>query len=857
MDAIIFNKEGKNVLSYDTYNELPLFRFDMARVSTHLLETYTFFVVFRDTTTRIVKAKFADDVTNFFLFELQIDENNEYEIIKSNASESSGRLTDNDTAYVHEIRVGFSSETAVNQYEYLEVYIDNVLSAYIEFYCESEELDDKFKNMAVDTLRFDFTPDDFKAIYSVDVKEDIPDNIVLNRKYKEFIFEYLNLVAHKTSYKSLINIIKFFDYGDRLNLKEYWENPNAGEGEIKYTYANLDENLNDINKKMKEGLIKTTFLGLFYNLNRLGGFDNDGNEQTELTSTFTIDEIITKLNYLKNYLDRSSFLPEPFEIVDIVGRFLSFHRTVHTFWSVYSHRTHVKTNRNKFSISVPSTHYLKMDDYNIISDPEYFVLDDSLAVVIENPSDGVEELYTTYQRRLCAITTTNLTLTSEYREVNVKLQRLESNNWINYISIEGKPLNEISNISFAITKSGKYRVLYVVDDYFSNRDFIEHSIEIIEHTPILRVGELVSDSSAIELSDERIRSLNNLVKTNVVANQLIYDSVNYKYANNILNESLGLSVFDMKDISVDNLKDKSPYMFGVHLATFRWDLYGDGSDGVRRLTIGDAISTETIEFREYDSINDGINYVYDALEILCQSTNRIFNQFNYSFEWFEKDQGTLIPVIFAVSKRFNTMRKFKFGDGLLHTQNIEHLVGSYPVCDIFDIDAGTYQVQIIHDDSVVYNNNITANDLDEFYDQLTNAYDNTLVFKMYDSNSETERLRFILPEGNELNIIAENLKGVKRCERIEAYNANILTKNLGDDYKRGDLVIAYIDENFLGDFYDINWELYRGQELVTQQNSLVFRYMIKQRGSYNLKITYSYKGDDFEIQKNGIFLCLV
>ncbi len=855
MDAVIFNKEGKNILSHDTLNDLPLWRFDMDRVSTNLLETYTFFVVFRDTAPRVVKASFGEEVTNFFLFELQIDDNNEYEIIKNSTTESSGRLTDNNSAYVYEIRVGFSSEVSVNQYEYLGLYVDNVLSAYIEFYCESEELDDKFKNMAVDTLRFDFTPDDFKAIFSVDVKEDIPDNIVLNRKYKEFIFEYLNLVAHKTSYKSLINIIKFFDYGDRLSLKEYWENPNAGEGELRYTYANLDTTLNDVNKKMKEGLVKTTFLGLFYNLNRLSGFDDDGNEQTELTSTFTIDEIITKLNYLKNYLDRSAFLPEPFEIVDIVGRFLSFHRTIHTYWSIYSHRTHVKTNSNEFTINEGSTHYLKVDDYNVVNDPEYYILDDTLAVVVENPSDGIEELYTTYQRKLCAITTTNFTLDADYREVGVKLQRLEDDNWITYVNIEGKPLSEISNISFAITKSGKYRVLYVVDDYFSNRDFIEHSIEILEHKPIIKVGELVSDNG-LDLTDKRIRSLNTLVKTNVVANQLIYDSVNYEYANNILNESLGMSVFDMKDISVDSLKDKSPEMFGVHLATFRWDLYGDGTNGTRALSISDAISTETIEFREYDSVTDGINYIYDALELLCQSTNRIFNQFNYSFEWFEKDQGTLIPVIFAISKRFNTMRKFRFGDGLLHTQNIEHLVGAYPVCDIFDIDAGTYQIQIIHDDGTAYDNAVTATNLDEFYDQLTNAYDDNLVFKMYDENNDTERLRFILPEGNELVINAENLKGVKRCERIEEYDANVLIKKLGDDYNRGDLLITYIDDQFLGDFYDIKWELYKGQQLITQQNSAVFRYLIKQRGSYNLKVSYSYKGDDFEVQKNGIFLCL-
>lgn len=854
-NMIFFNKEGKQILSYDIHEGLPLYRVDMNRISTNLLETYTFFILFNDTTTRVVKANFDSSVQNFFLFDLSIDTNGEYEILKSNHFEESGRLVNSDTQYIYEIRIGFCASESVNQYEYLEIYVDNVLSAYLEVYCESEELDEKFRSMAVDNLRFDFSKDDIKALFDVDINEDLPDNIIMNRKYKEFIFEYLNLVAHKTSYKSLINIIKFFGYGNRLALKEYWLSKNAQEGKINYAHAVLDENYNDTRIAFREGFVKSTFLGLFYRLNAITGFDNEGNEQLENTSDFTIEEIVTKLNYLKAYLDKSSFLPEPYEIVDIVGEFLSFHQNIHAFWAYYNYYTKLNTNKNKITFTKLSNIYLSLNDYNTALD-NYIINDSSLAIPVINPNNGIEQYYTTYQRKLSAIVVSNFNIESEYRKITVKLQKLDAN-WETLIQLENKEANEIELLSFAIFKSGTYRLLYVVEDYFSNHDFVEHRIEVAEHKPIIKIKELLTNTG-VNISDESVQSFNHLVKTTVAADQLIYDSVNYEYSNKIYNKSLGYSSFRMKTIKSSQIIDKSSYLFGTSLATFRYDLYGNGANGIRTITIKDALSTEKIEFREYDDSIDGIGYIYDALELLCNSNNRIFNKFNYSIEWYEKTEGTLIPVILGISKKFDTVYKYKFNNDFLLVQDVEYLHGSYPVCDILDVEAGTHNLQIIEDSSTVYNNTITFSSLDEFYDIVSAAYDVNKIFKMVDKdNTTTERVRIISPLGAELIIICDGVKGTKRNSRIEKYKAKVREKNYGDDYNRGDLLMVHIDQKFIGDFYDINWELYKGNELMEVQNSLVFRYLILKRGSYSLKLTYKYKGDSYELFHRGIFLALI
>lgn len=61
-----------------------------------------------------------------------------------------------------------------------------------------------------------------RAIYVQNIHEQKPDYVLLNRKFKELLNEYINIIANKGSYKSLINSLNWFEYGDLVHIYEYW-----------------------------------------------------------------------------------------------------------------------------------------------------------------------------------------------------------------------------------------------------------------------------------------------------------------------------------------------------------------------------------------------------------------------------------------------------------------------------------------------------------------------------------------------------------------------------------------------------------------------------------------------------------
>ena len=86
-----------------------------------------------------------------------------------------------------------------------------------DFYGENELLQMNLANFGIE-LPQEIT----KAIGCSNVHEDKIDYILLNRKLKELISNYWDIIANKGSYKSLENSLKWFEYGDSVKLKEIW-----------------------------------------------------------------------------------------------------------------------------------------------------------------------------------------------------------------------------------------------------------------------------------------------------------------------------------------------------------------------------------------------------------------------------------------------------------------------------------------------------------------------------------------------------------------------------------------------------------------------------------------------------------
>lgn len=116
-----------------------------------------------------------------------------------------------------------------------------------------------------------------KAIYDVDPHEDVKDNIIINRKFKELLINYWDIVANRGSYKSLVNSINWFEWNN-LQVKEIWKHYEAGleiydDREIMSLFENKI-------KDAQNNFIKTAYVSLYCSLQEeLDTYDSEMNPE--------------------------------------------------------------------------------------------------------------------------------------------------------------------------------------------------------------------------------------------------------------------------------------------------------------------------------------------------------------------------------------------------------------------------------------------------------------------------------------------------------------------------------------------------------------------------------------------------
>lgn len=189
-----------------------------------------------------------------------------------------------------------------------------------ELYAQSEGEDERYKTR-LDNYGHNIGHKDVYIFREYDIKEQGVDWIYLNRKRKELLMNERDIFNHVTSYKSLINAIKFFGYND-LELYEYYRNINKEDSnfkklhkiEIPNIFDNSDIRYNEIDPLFislpNKNFEKTKLLNLTYRIT-----DFDGNS----VQTFSLDEVVTKLSGLKNWLQRKTLAVNT-KILDITGR---------------------------------------------------------------------------------------------------------------------------------------------------------------------------------------------------------------------------------------------------------------------------------------------------------------------------------------------------------------------------------------------------------------------------------------------------------------------------------------------------------------------------------------------------------
>ncbi len=211
--------------------------------------------------------------------------------------------------------------------------------AVISVYAECEDEDERFSTLC-SNLGYRITNDDFKIFKDSDIKEQKVDYRLMNEKRKEMLMEGHNIYPYIGSYKSLINVIRYFGY-DNIHIKEWWKNVDVtsedyGNYFIAASYSLVDRESVRVNGTKvslpSRKFRKTNKMTMAWDIDRViksVGRMGDAHDlpDTKEVFAFTIEEAVIKLYAFRRKLEKE-FLPLNCHIVDMVGEMFGFDYSV-------------------------------------------------------------------------------------------------------------------------------------------------------------------------------------------------------------------------------------------------------------------------------------------------------------------------------------------------------------------------------------------------------------------------------------------------------------------------------------------------------------------------------------------------
>lgn len=205
--------------------------------------------------------------------------------------------------YVHKIYISCSSASNGEYTDFINVQNYGRIRIGADFYGENESLYINLSNNGVEI------PESVqKAIYDSNVHEDYKDNILINRKFKELMSNYWDVVANRGSYKSLINSLNWFEWGDILSVREMWKKDIAGME--RYDDREMCSLLENKYMDTMNGFKRTTYLSLYASTQTDGDtYDSEFNPTLEnISLKWSKEDLSLKLSILSEFFG-SFFLP--------------------------------------------------------------------------------------------------------------------------------------------------------------------------------------------------------------------------------------------------------------------------------------------------------------------------------------------------------------------------------------------------------------------------------------------------------------------------------------------------------------------------------------------------------------------
>jgi hypothetical protein len=207
------------------------------------------------------------------------------------------------TWYIHQILMVCSSTVPGEYIDNFSIYSgDSVtdVKVGVDIYEEDETLSINLGNKGLEipnSIR--------KAFLDNDMNEALEDYALLNRKFKELVSNYIDIVDNKGSYKSLFNSLKWFEWGEGAKLFEVWKNDSSFlEKELGPVLSNKYSNLLVTHQK-------TTHLSLIAALQKMSDeeIDIERNPVLEdISYQWSTEELALKVSILGAFFERY-FMP--------------------------------------------------------------------------------------------------------------------------------------------------------------------------------------------------------------------------------------------------------------------------------------------------------------------------------------------------------------------------------------------------------------------------------------------------------------------------------------------------------------------------------------------------------------------
>lgn len=233
-----------------------------------------------------------------------------------------------------------------------------------DFYTDDERL-------WINASNFGFeSPDAIqKAIYCNNLHEDQKDSVLLNRKLKELLSNYWDILANRGSYNSLINSLKWFEYGDKVEIKELWKHEDYGR--ITYEIHDLKSLMEKNYRELLFATAKTTYIALYFAKQKIDSANYDSEKNpilNQISTQWSWEDLSLKMTLLGNFYE-TYFMPIHLDLIHSTLEDIVFTNTIKMIQSSALENENVIINTNTFDCNVIDNQLFTIGDISCQAGP--------------------------------------------------------------------------------------------------------------------------------------------------------------------------------------------------------------------------------------------------------------------------------------------------------------------------------------------------------------------------------------------------------------------------------------------------------------------------------------------------------